>query len=108
MENETKSLSKLVKEQFPEYDYRILKSYAVLTDAFVPNGGGPPPPGDDLTCFWCEVAVGVGTILLCIAVIWWFPPAVAFCIEALDIFLITGSTYITCQLMGFCTLYICK
>ena len=50
-----------------------------MTDAFVPNGGGggdPPPPGDDLTCFWCEVAVGVGTILLCIAVIWWFPPAV--------------------------------
>ena len=41
-----RSLSELVKEQLGEYDYQILESYAVLTDAFVPNGGGgdPPPP----------------------------------------------------------------
>ncbi|GAI61965.1 unnamed protein product, partial [marine sediment metagenome] len=40
---------------------------------------------------------------LCVATIWWFPAAAAFCITALDIFLATGSTTIVCILLGCCT-----
>ena len=49
-----RSLSELVKEQLGEYDYQIVESYAVLMDAFIPNGGGgdPPPP------VWCDPAIG--------------------------------------------------
>ena len=113
MEVETKSLSKLVKKQFPEYDFQILEIYAGLRDAYVPNGGGggddpPPPPsgcfnGDPYwDCFWCEVAVGLVSIGLCVATIWWFPGAAAFCITALDMFLATGSTTIVCMFFGCC------
>jgi len=111
-----KSLSELVKEQLGEYDWQILESYAVLMDMLVPNGGGggdppppPPPPvgcfkGDPYwDCFWCEVAVGLVSIGLCAATIWWFPAAAAFCITALDMFLAIGSTTIVCIFFGCCT-----
>ena len=111
MEIETKSLSKLVKEQFPEYDYRILKSYAVLTDAFVPNGGGggdPPPPvgcfgGDPFwDCVLCEVAAATIPFLACVALIAWVPGAGAICVTLFIYYIATGSTYIACQIFGCC------
>jgi len=70
-----RSLSELVKEQLGEYDYQILESYAVLTDALVNGGNGgnggvgvcDPALGD---CFFaCMLFIDIGctiwTIVTC-------------------------------------------
>jgi len=104
-----RSLSELVKEQLLEYDWQILESFAVLVDAHTPgNGGGslppppPPPPKLDIGCLLCEIAVGAGSIILCVFVLWWIPGAYDFCVYVLALFLQTGSTHIVCQILGYC------
>ncbi len=112
-----RSLSELVKEKLGEYDWQILESLAVMEDVIVNgNGGGgdppppppPPPPvgcfgGDPgWDCFWCEVAVMTGTIIACIILIIFFPYAGEACVELLEIFHITGSSHITCEIFGCC------
>lgn len=106
-----RSLSELVKERLGEYDYQIVESYAVLTDAFVPNGGGGPPPPPTSGCFggdpfWdcvlCQVICAASSVIICAALIWWVPPAGAYCAYLLALYFSTGSTYITCKIFGCC------
>ena len=110
MEEEAKSLSKLVKTQLPEYDYQILENYAMLKDYPVNggNGGDPPPPvgcfgGDPFwDCVLCEVAAATIPFLACVALIAWVPGAGAICVTLFIYYIATGSTYIACQIFGCC------
>ena len=75
-----------------------------------PNGGGGEGGGEtgcfggdpEADCTWCEIVAGAISIIICALTIWWVPGAATFCIELLEIYHITGSTHITCQIVGCC------
>jgi len=81
MQEEIKSLSKLVEKQLSDYDQQILISNAILADMHYPGngGGGTPPPPPPSGCYpsgWecfldtiiCGVAIGL--ILGCAIFSW--------------------------------------
>ena len=111
MNKEAEELSYLVKKCLSEYDLPIQQNSVIIIDAYTPNGGGGGGllggggcfGGDPFwDCVLCELAVAAGGFIACVLLIIFVPGAGAFCILVLEYFLMTGSTYIACQMAGCC------
>jgi hypothetical protein len=106
---EMREFSQFINKDLYAYDFYTEESSAIIIDPIEPppEGGGGGETGcfggdPEEDCFWCELAVAAGSIVACIIIIAFSAGAGLFCAEFVELYHITGSTYITCQFAGCC------
>ena len=105
---EMREFSQFIKKDLYVYDFYTEESSAIIIDPIEPPPGGGGETGcfggdPEEDCFWCEVVAVVSGVAICAAIIAaTYGTGGELCVYILEMFHLTGSSYIACQLAGCC------